>query len=87
MSSADICRNNGWLVGTCLIGREHGRGYVNQAVIEITAIGESNVLAKTLSNRSWDEEDGPRDYGSSDEGLWALYLRDWRVAAEGEVCS
>jgi len=64
---AEICRLNGWTVGTKLVGNE---GY-GDSVIEITAIGEEKILAKwttkkgltyeestTLACREWNEVDG-----------------------------
>ena len=64
---AEICRLNGWTVGTKLVGNE---GY-GDFVIEITAIGEEKILCKwarksggfyeessTLACREWVEVDG-----------------------------
>ena len=62
MNSAELCRKNGWTVGTILEGDE-GRGTDR---IEITAIGERSVLSKDradalaehvydLSFRDWKE--------------------------------
>jgi len=44
MNSADLCRKNGWTVGTILVGDE-GKGAER---IVITAIGEESVLAKSF---------------------------------------
>jgi len=65
---AEICRLNGWTVGTKLVGNE---GYDGDSVIEITAVGEEKILAKwttkkgrtyeestTLACRDWVEVDG-----------------------------
>jgi hypothetical protein len=65
-SSADICRRNGWKAGTRLSGDE---GY-GPTVIEITAIGEEYVLAKSVSHNGQ-----ATDY--PDESLWELCYRDW----------
>lgn len=65
-SSADICRRNGWSVGTILTGDE-GFG---PTVIQITAIGEECVLAKTLSH-CW-------SVVAPDESEWDLSFRDWK---------
>ena len=67
MSTDDVekCRSNGWGVGTRLVGDE---GY-GPTVIEITAIGESHLLAKLLSHNG-----KPR---SGDESTWTLECREW----------
>lgn len=66
-NSIDKCRRNGWKVGTRLVGDE---GY-GPTVIEITAIGESTLLAKTISHNGVDERN-PR------ESTWTLEFREWR---------
>lgn len=58
---ADTCRENGWIVGTRLVGDE-GRG---PETIEITAIGESRILAKRVL---------PTE---GRETTWTLDVRDW----------
>lgn len=68
-SDAEICRKNGWAVGTRLVGDE---GY-GPSVIEITGIGEKALLAKMVSHNG-EAVDHPR------EGLWTLSCRDWVVA-------
>jgi hypothetical protein len=65
MDSVDLCKKNGWAVGTKLIGNE---GY-GDTVIQITAIGERNLLAKALSHKG-----EPVTWG---EGNWTLMYRDW----------
>lgn len=67
MSDADVARQNRWQVGTQLAGDE---GY-GETVIEITAIGESHVLAKVISHNG--EPRHPR------ESAWTFSCRDWRV--------
>lgn len=62
LSDADICRKQGWTVGTRLIGTD---AYGTE-VITITAIGEENILARcdahggelnwTLHAREWKEQ-------------------------------
>lgn len=71
-SAADKCRTNGWAVGTRLVGDE---GY-GPTVIEITAIGEESILAKTISHNG----DPSKPFGNS-ETLWSLEYRDWKVVA------
>ena len=71
MSDADTARRNGWTVGTRLVGNE-GHG---DTVIEITAIGESSVLAKMISHAGRPRADG--------ESTWTFSRRDWRVVTEG----
>lgn len=61
LSPAAICRANEWTVGTRLIGDE---GY-GPATIEITAIGETHVLAKRISPETWSESS------------WSLSCREW----------
>jgi hypothetical protein len=68
LSSASICRLNGWFRGTHLVGDE---GY-GPTVIEITAVGERCVLAKAISYAGVPES-SPR------ESSWDLSCRDWEV--------
>ena len=63
---ADICRANGWHAGTKLVGDE-GHG---PTVIEITAIGEQEILAKAIS------EGGEPIIAP--EATWFLSYRDWQ---------
>lgn len=67
ISDAEVCRKNGWGPGTCLVGNE---GYGDD-VIQITAVGESTILAKKLSR------DGVL-IESPFEGTWTLECRDWK---------
>ena len=64
-SSAEICRERGWKVGTRITGDE---GY-GAKTIEITAIGEHEILACSGSDRR-------------NESTWYLGLRDWQEAEE-----
>lgn len=66
-TSAAVCRENGWGVGTRLVGDE---GY-GPTVIEITAIGEGTMLAKRISQNGQPV--------TQRESSWALYCRDWKV--------
>lgn len=66
LTSAEMCRRNGWHVGMRLVGDE---GY-GPTVIEITAIGERYILAKTISRNGVEDEDEP-------EGHWTLRNREW----------
>jgi hypothetical protein len=67
-NAADVCRENGWPVGTRLIGDE---GY-GPSTIEITAIGERAILAKVIAS----------PYGPNErEGSWTLDCRDWKVTS------
>jgi hypothetical protein len=67
-NSADLCRQNGWGPGTRLVGDD---GY-GPTVIEITAVGEAVILAKTISHNG-----GPPRVRA--ENTWTLGLRDWRA--------
>lgn len=66
LSSADLCRANGWEPGTLLAGDE---GY-GQTVIKITSIGERGILARVISHN------GEAIQGT--ENSWALHNRTWR---------
>ena len=63
-TSADICRANGWTVGDILEGEDEA----SRDRIRITAIGETNVLAR------WQHADTPE----SSEWLICLDFREWR---------
>ena len=67
MSDALICKSQGWDVGTHLAGDE---GY-GETIIEITAIGETGILAKEISHKG-KPRPNPR------ECSWTLSCRDWR---------
>ena len=67
---AFICRERGWEKGTRLVGDE-GCG---PTVIEITAVGEEKILAKTISHNG---DDTNRNYWT--EHSWVLWCRDWHV--------
>ena len=62
LDPAELCRRNGWTVGTHLIGDE-GNG---PTTIVITAIGHRNIMARSL-----DPIVGSR------ESSWVLWCRDW----------
>lgn len=68
MSDANVCRKNGWDVGTQLVGDE---GY-GPTVIEITAVGRSGILAVQLSHNG--KPSSPHFIESS----WTLRARDWK---------
>lgn len=67
LSSAEICRQNGWGPGTRLVGDE---GY-GPTVIEITAVGRTGILALPISHNGIPEV---RPY----ENSWTLDCRDWK---------
>lgn len=67
VTGAQKCRRNGWQPGTRLAGDE---GY-GVTVIEITAIGERNILAKAISH------DG-KPLSPVYESTWDLSCRKWR---------
>lgn len=67
ISSAEICRRNGWGAGTLLAGDE-GCGVT---VIKITAVGDRRILAQGISHA------GKRVNWS--ESGWTLECRDWHV--------
>lgn len=68
LSCAAICRENGWGVGTRLVGDE---GY-GPTVIEITAVSRDAILAVHISHNGVLER-------HASESQWFLGYRDWRV--------
>ena len=70
---AVICRERGWGPGTLLAGDE---GY-GVTVIEVTALGRSGILARTVAH------DGTATDG--DESSWTLDCRDWHPVDPAEV--
>lgn len=70
---AEICRERGWVLGTRLVGDE---GY-GPTVIEITAVGERSILAKTVRHNGQPSIAG--------EGNWCLWCRDWHVVPNAEL--
>lgn len=66
LSSAELCRANGWGPGTQLIGNDN----FGPTIIEITAVGERDILAKAISHNG-----AP---GEEREDVWILVHRDWR---------
>jgi hypothetical protein len=62
LPAAELCRRNGWGVGTRLVGDE---GY-GPHTIEITAVGALEILAHCVS------------CGDSREIIWTLECRDWK---------
>jgi len=67
-SDAEECRQRGFKVGDRLAGND---GY-GVTVIELTAIGERSILAKTISHN------GESRHGW--ECIWTLSRRDWEEA-------
>jgi hypothetical protein len=67
MNSAKKCRAEGWGPGTRLAGDE---GY-GVTVIEITAVGEQAILAKSISHKGV-------EYERTRESMWTLACRDWQ---------
>ena len=66
--AAEICREQGWGVGTFLIG---DAGY-GPTVIRITALGDTVMLAKIVSH-------GRMAVAYHEAQAWSLLLRDWRA--------
>lgn len=65
LSSAELCRANGWMRGTVLEGNE---GYGAER-IQITAVGDQSILAVKVEAKPGH---------LSAEGSWCLSCRDWR---------
>jgi hypothetical protein len=67
MSSAELCRRNGWGRGTVLAAeRSPKQGPGPAIVIVITGVGDKSVLAA--------------DRDSGEEQIWNLTTRAWRLA-------
>ncbi|WP_072689317.1 DUF7241 domain-containing protein [Rhodococcus marinonascens] len=67
---AEACRQRGWFPGTLLEG-DHGHG---PSVIRITALGESEILARMVRH------DG--EPVAARERNWTLSCRDWKRVAQ-----
>lgn len=63
LSPAEICRRNGWVQGTKIVGDE---GY-GPCTIEITAVGVMSILARCIHPHA------------SSEQMWHLDMRDWKA--------
>ena len=68
-TDAELCRKNGWVVGTRIQGTETGLNWTKTDTIEITAIGVEMVLARTVL------PDGK--FGN--EQAWSLQWRNWEA--------
>lgn len=66
-SDVELCRANGWTVGTRLVGDE---GY-GPTVIRLTYISDQNVLAVKESHKGIPDKRG-------EESTWTLQCRDWK---------
>ncbi len=67
-SSANLCRKNGWVAGTRIVGDE---GY-GPTVIRITAVGDHEILAMIESHNG-------EIYLDASEKQWTLLLREWKL--------
>jgi len=73
LPDSEICRRNGWDVGTVLISEAaHGK-----SILRITAIGETHILAREVSRNGR----ATTDLASRELG-WALAQREWRKGGE-----
>ena len=72
---ADICRENGWGVGTRLIADED----TDPIEIEITAVGLKLIFAADVRVGG--------EIHPADEGTWTLQCREWRKVAPGGSAS
>ncbi len=68
LSTAELCRINGWKPGTILAGDE---GYGVTEIV-ITAIGAHKILAKRLRHNGIQMD--------QKESVWGLECREWEVA-------
>lgn len=69
-NQADAARRRGWLPGTLLEGDE---GY-GPSVIRITALGESEILARCIRHNGKPV--------NQRENNWTLSCRDWKQVPE-----
>lgn len=74
LSEAEVCKMNGWEVGTLLAGNE-GYGWT---IIEITAVGLRDILARTRFYSKVEVKDGP-------EVTWMLAMREWYQVRPGKM--
>lgn len=79
LSSAEICRRNGWTTGAVLgapaLDKETDR---STRMIRITAVGDAAVLAKELCYTA------PNVFHETEEVIIDLHTRDWhRVGRPG----
>lgn len=76
LSSAELCRRNGWGPGTVLESIDRGLG----VRIRITAVGDVAVLAVhhlTLCGAEWLGDTG------FEEEIWQLSHRAWKAVGDG----
>jgi hypothetical protein len=66
-SDAELCRKNGWTIGTRLVGDE---GY-GPTVIRLTYVSDQNVMAIQESHNGKPSE--------GRESSWTLMCRDWKA--------
>lgn len=72
MTTIELVQSNNWQVGDRLVGDE-GLG---PTVIQITAIGEENILARRISQRG-KPINGP-------ECTWSLECREWTKVIDND---
>ena len=72
-SDADVCRANGWGVGTFLAGDE-GHGVT---VIELTALGRQSIVARCVAHDGQAVNQG--------ENSWVLWCREWTAIPAEDV--
>ncbi len=78
MNSADLCRQNGWTVGTVLEG-DDGFG-PDRIVITLRFNGSRG---KTMTNQTNEESILAKYIGPMGrEALWNLSFRDWKKVSE-----
>lgn len=76
LSDAEICRRNGWRVGTLLVSQtKNGMSH-----LRITAIGETCILAREVSRSG----KGTSAIASR-ELTWALSQREWAQASRSDA--
>lgn len=76
LSDAEICRCNGWRVGTVLVSQAKG----GMSHLRITAIGETHILAREVRRG----EKGTSALASR-ELTWALSQREWAQASRSDA--
>lgn len=73
LSSAEICRQQGWQIGTLLDGSARDNGHRVRVRIRITAIGERSILARLCLIGGVNVET------ASEEAIYDLHCRDWEA--------
>lgn len=72
LPAAELCRRNGWGVGTQITATDDLDGRIERIVLAITAVGEAELLARRLISRGKERQRWSAEYQP------VLCLREWR---------